>query len=42
MELSRGIIGTIKQSLSFNTLTECELGEMKAGTKKSPMSEIVD
>lgn len=42
VELSRDVMGTIKQSLSFTTLSECDLGLMKVGTKTSPMSEMVN
>lgn len=42
MELNRGVMGTIKQSLSFTSLSECELGKMKAETKKSSMFEMID
>lgn len=35
-------MGTIKQSLSLNTLTECKLEELKVGTKRSHMSGMVD
>lgn len=41
VELSKGKIGTIKQSLSFNTLEECERREMTIGTKLSLMPEMV-
>lgn len=35
-------MGTMKQSFSFTTLSECEIGEQKAGTKRSPMSDLVE
>lgn len=42
LQLSRGIRGTIKQSLSHTTLVECECGELKARIRKSPMSDLIN
>lgn len=36
------IAGTIKQALSHTTLIECECGELKDGTRNSPLSDLID
>lgn len=42
VELHRGILETIKQSFSLNTLVECDYGDSRVRAKKSPMSNLVD
>lgn len=42
MELSRGVVGSIKQPFSQNTLVEYECSDLREGGKKSPMSNLVD
>lgn len=42
VKLGRGVPSTIKQAFSQTTLVECECNKLKAGTCKSPMSELLD
>lgn len=42
VKLGKRIARTIKQALSHITLIVCENGELKARTRKSPMSELID
>lgn len=36
------LVGTIKQALCHTTLVECECSELKARTRKSLMSDLLD
>lgn len=42
MRLGRGLPGTIKQAFSQTTLVECEYSELKVGTRKYQMIELLD
>lgn len=42
VQLSREIWRIVKKSLSYNTLVECECGNLKAEVRKSPMSDLID